>query len=81
VNPSVLPPGSQFLEDVTVFGPLSITITNPIQVVGVNAPEASTMLLTAMSLVAVLLLRMSGLLEAMNNRRDPAHWVSRSSFL
>ena len=50
VNPSVLPPGSQFLEDVTVFGPLSITIVDPIQVVAVNAPEPSTLLLAAMAL-------------------------------
>jgi hypothetical protein len=50
VNPSVLPPGSQFREDVTVFGPLSITIVDPIQVVAVNAPEPSTLLLAAMAL-------------------------------
>jgi hypothetical protein len=54
VNPSVLPPGSQFREDVTVFGPLSITIVDPIQVVAVNAPEASTLLLAGMALGAVV---------------------------
>jgi uncharacterized protein (TIGR03382 family) len=54
VNPSVLPPGSQFEEVVTVFSPISITIVDPIQVVAVNAPEPSTPLLAGMALGAVV---------------------------
>ncbi len=54
VNPSVLPPGAEFREDLTVSGPLSITIVNPIQVVAVNAPELSTLPLTSMALGAIM---------------------------
>jgi hypothetical protein len=53
VNPSVLPPGAEFLEDVTV-SPLSITIVNSIQVVAVNAPEVCTLLLTSVSLCVIV---------------------------
>jgi hypothetical protein len=55
VNPSVLPPGAEFREDMTISGQLSITIVNPMQVVAVNAPEAATLPLTAIALAAIAL--------------------------
>ena len=54
VNPSVLPPGAEFLEDMTVSGPLSIAIVNSVQVVAVNAPELSTLPLTGTALGAII---------------------------
>ena len=42
VNPSILPPGSEFLEDMAVSDP-SIGIVNSVQVVAENAPEPSTL--------------------------------------
>jgi hypothetical protein len=54
VNPSVLPPGAEFLEDMTVAGSLSITIVNSVQEVAVNAPELSTLPLAGMALGAMI---------------------------
>ena len=52
VNPSTLPPGSEFLEDMTVSDP-SIGIVNSVQVVAENAPELSTLPLTGLALGAL----------------------------
>jgi len=54
VNPSILPPGVAFAEDVTVSSLLSITIVNSVQVVAVNAPEPSTLPLTNVALWTVV---------------------------
>ena len=54
VNPSVLPAGAEFREDVTVSGPLSITIVNSVQTVAVNAPEVPTLPLTNAALGAIV---------------------------
>ena len=44
VNPSAEPPGFQFMEDSTVSGDIAISITNPQQLVAVNAvPEPFTL--------------------------------------
>jgi PEP-CTERM motif len=52
VNPSMLPPGSEFLEDMAVSDP-SISIVNPVQVVAENAPEPSTLPLSGLALGAL----------------------------
>ena len=52
VNPSVLPPGAAFREDVAVTS--GLTINTPIQEVAVNAaPEPSTLPLTFAAIVAL----------------------------
>lgn len=53
VNPSTLPPGAQFLEDLSVSNTSALAIANPVQVVAENAPEISTLPLTAISLGAI----------------------------
>jgi hypothetical protein len=52
VNPSMLPPGSEFLEDMAVSDP-SIGIVNSVQVVAENAPEPSTLPLTGLAMGAL----------------------------
>ena len=52
VNPSILPPGSEFLEDMAVSDP-SIGIVNSVQVVAENAPEPSTLRLAGLALGAL----------------------------
>ena len=52
VNPSILPPGSEFLEDMAVSDP-SIGIVNSVQVVAENAPEPSTLPLIGWALGAL----------------------------
>ena len=52
VNPSMLPPGSEFLEDMAVSDP-SIGIVNSEQVVAENAPEPSTLPLTGLAMGAL----------------------------
>jgi hypothetical protein len=54
VNPSTLPPGAEFREDMSIAGPLALTILNPIQVVAVNAPESPTLPLTALFLGGII---------------------------
>jgi hypothetical protein len=54
VNPSVLPAGAEFREDVTVSGPLSITIVDSVQTVAVNAPEPPTLPLANAALSAIV---------------------------
>jgi hypothetical protein len=51
VNPSMLSPGAEFREDMTVFSPVfSISIVNSIQTVAVNAaPEPETLPLTSIA--------------------------------
>jgi hypothetical protein len=55
VNPTMIPPGSEFLEDVEIAGQLSPTIVNPVQVVAVNAiPEPSPLLVAGMILSGIV---------------------------
>jgi hypothetical protein len=55
VNPNGKPPGSQFLELLSITGSILIGIDNPVQVVAVNAvPEPSTLLLAGVALAAML---------------------------
>jgi hypothetical protein len=56
VNPSMLPPGAEFREDMTIFSPVfSITIVNSVQTVAVNAaPELGTLPLTSMALGVII---------------------------
>jgi hypothetical protein len=55
VNPTMIPPGLEFLEDLEIAGQLSPTIVNPVQVVAVNAvPEPSTLLLAGMILSGIV---------------------------
>ena len=52
VNPSLLPPGADFNEIVTITGALSINVVNAEQVVAVNASELPTLPVTALLLGA-----------------------------
>jgi hypothetical protein len=54
VNPSDLPPGAQFREVVDVTSTMSFGISNPDQLVGVNAPEPVTVPLLVLGIGAVV---------------------------
>ena len=58
VNPSAEPPGFQFMEESTVSGDIAISITNPQQLVAVNAvPEPFTLGFVGVGLGAMWLWR------------------------
>jgi hypothetical protein len=61
VDPSTMPPGFTYFEDLAVSGPLTLNIVNdPIQLVGVNAaPEPSTFGLAGLALAAAIFRRRS----------------------
>jgi hypothetical protein len=57
VNPTFLPPGAPFEEVVSISGQIAPVISDQVQVVGVNAPEPSTLLPVGILLIGIEWLR------------------------